>query len=358
MTVNGPGGSGKSVVINTVVGIMRTMFGVNDVVKIVAPTGTAAFNVSGETFHHLMGNRVTRKQYTPNSMGANKRLDLIKRFKTLLCLIIDERSLINSKDLGTTERQLSETIYGGGPLSEMSFGGLPILVLFGDDYQLPGTDEGGFGALYMNGGAAMTRLGRSALLECSHHVMELKGSKRMQNDKVDQKALLGRLRLSQDLPDKDVNKLLSLHLDVITEMQSEKYVESIEEKSLYLFYKNEKRIRHNMLRLAKNSGKDNPVAIMKPQSKGPVAGKAIASHFESKPPDACMVCVGSKVAIENRNLCPVWGLHNGACGTVMEIVFAKGTSPINGDLPLYIVVHFPLYCGPIWDTDNPKVSPK
>ena len=183
MTVNGPGGSGKSVVINTIVGIMRTMFGINDVVKIVAPTGTAAFNVSGETFHHLMGNRVTKKQYTPNAMGAKKRMELIKRFKSLLCLIIDERSLINSKDLGTTERQMSETIYGGGPLSEKSFGGLPILVLFGDDYQLPGTDEGGLGALYMNGGAKMTRLGRSALLECSHHVMELKGSKRIRKTK-------------------------------------------------------------------------------------------------------------------------------------------------------------------------------
>ena len=137
LTVNGSGGSGKSVVINTIVSAMRTMFGVNDVVKVVAPTGTAAFNVGGETFHHLLGNRVTKKQYTPKSMGTEKRLGLIKKFKTLLCLIIDERSLINSKDLGTAERQIAETIYGGGPLCDVAFGGLPILVLFGDDYNCP-----------------------------------------------------------------------------------------------------------------------------------------------------------------------------------------------------------------------------
>ena len=106
LTVNGSGGSGKSVIINTIVSAMRSMFGVNDVVKIVAPTGTAAFNVGGETFHHLLGNRVTKKQYSPNSMGVQKRLQLVNKFKTLLCLIIDERSLINSKDLGTTKRQI------------------------------------------------------------------------------------------------------------------------------------------------------------------------------------------------------------------------------------------------------------
>lgn len=50
MTINVAGGLGKSVVMNTIVSLKRTMFAINDVVRVVAPTGTAAFNVNGETF--------------------------------------------------------------------------------------------------------------------------------------------------------------------------------------------------------------------------------------------------------------------------------------------------------------------
>ena len=51
--INGQGGSGKSVVINTLVTLIRNMFGFNDAVRVIAPTGVAAYNVHGETFHHL-----------------------------------------------------------------------------------------------------------------------------------------------------------------------------------------------------------------------------------------------------------------------------------------------------------------
>ena len=57
------------------------------------------------------------------------------------------------------------------------------------------------------------------------------------------------------------------------------------------------------------------------------------------------------------NFEPDWGLFNNAIGTVKEIVYAEGKSPINGDHPLYVVVSFPQYCGPIWDPENPKVRP-
>jgi hypothetical protein len=42
---------------------------------------------------------------------------------------------------------------------------------------------------------------------------------------------------------------------------------------------------------------------------------------------------------------------------VVEIVFAKGESPLHGDLPLYVVIDLKTYCGPIWDKEkNPTVS--
>ena len=59
---------------------------------------------------------------------------------SLAAFVVNKRSLINSKDLDTTERHTAETIPKGGHLKEESFGGLPIVTLVGDDCQLPGTE--------------------------------------------------------------------------------------------------------------------------------------------------------------------------------------------------------------------------
>ena len=42
--------------------------------------------------------------------------------------------------------------------------------------------------------------------------------------------------------------------------------------------------------------------------------------------------------------------------TVVHVELSmKGENPNNGDLPLYVVVDFPLYHGSAWDTKNPTV---
>lgn len=356
MTINGSGGSGKSVVINTVVTLLRKMFQCNDVIRVVAPTGTAAFNVKGETFHHLLGEKVKPSSYTPNTMNSEKRKKLVKKFKTLLALIIDERSLASSKSLGTTERMISETVFEGGHLREQSWGGVPIVILVGDDYQLPSTEDGALTALTKKGGNKMVQIGRAAMLECAECVMNLKGSKRMQKSQKKEKALINRLRKTKELSEAQTKKLLSLHLSSMKERMGATYTDEIEKKAVFLFYTNEKRTKHNLKQLIKTTGPTNPVAILKPQSFGNVNGKADRRHFDNKPPSATLIAVGSKVALYNKNFCPLWGLHNGAGGTVEELVFAKGTNPNNGDLPKYVVVNFPLYCGPAWDTNSPKVS--
>ena len=357
MTINGAGGSGKSVVINTIVSLMRKMFQINDVIKVVAPTGTAAFNVKGETLHHLCCNKVSRSHYKPNTMSKEKRIQLIKRFKALLVLIVDERSLINSCDLGTVECQIGETLYGGGHMSEESFGGLPVVILAGDDYQLPGTLEGAIASIFNKGGTEMTRKGRSALLDCSKFVMQLDGSKRMKDSEIQEKRILEKLRVAAELSEDDIAKLMSLDLNTIERRHGKQVVQEICDRAIFLFYTNEKRRSHNLRQILRHSSKTNPVAILQPKSTGPNRGKGIASHFDgNKLPESSMLCEGARVAIDNRNFNPIWGLHNGACGIVDEIIFEEGKSPNNGDLPLYVVVNFPLYDGPVWDQTNPKVS--
>ena len=356
MTLNGPAGTGKTIVINTIVALIRTLFQDNDVVQVCAPTGTAAFNAGGETLHHLFGNTPNQMNYQPHSMGAKKLEKLASKFKNLLCLIIDERSLIDSHLLGISEQMMSESIHDG-QLAHESWGKLPVLILVGDDYQLPGISEGAFGVHSNTQCSKMAQAGRQHFEECTNFVMSLSTSKRIQDQQKDDKLLMERLRTAKDLTENQVQKLLSLHLDEIQARHGVRVVTEIREKAIYLFYKNHKRIYKNLEMLIDHSSKANPVAICKTKSEGLHNGMAIRSHFKkSDIPKSAMICVGSKVALENRNFNPTWGLHNGAVGIVDEIVFEKGKSPNNGDLPQYVVVTFPQYVGPTWDQDNPKVS--
>ena len=54
----------------------------------------------------------------------------------MLVLMIDERSTINSDVMAATENNLRQAAFGGQNSKEY-FGGLPVVILFGDDYQLP-----------------------------------------------------------------------------------------------------------------------------------------------------------------------------------------------------------------------------
>jgi hypothetical protein len=73
-------------------------------------------------------------------------------------------------------------------------------------------------------------------------------------------------------------------------------------------------------------------------------------------PNSSILCKGSLVSICGHNFEPKW-----VCTMVQwllwfVIVFAKGESPLHGDLPLYVVIDLKTYCGPVWDTENPMVS--
>lgn len=111
MIINGSGGTGKSVLINTIVHLMKTMFNDNNVIKVLAPTGSAEFNVGGETTHHCLKQGVSEMKYTPGSMKQCVTQELNERFKHLLALTIDDRSPLSSKLFGTTAQKTQETTH-------------------------------------------------------------------------------------------------------------------------------------------------------------------------------------------------------------------------------------------------------
>ena len=88
--VRGKAGSGKSTVIKETVKIITTALG-EDAVEITAPTGMAAVNVNGKTFHSLLQLPVNYKKF--GLLENQKAKKLQSDLKNLKFLIIDEMSL-------------------------------------------------------------------------------------------------------------------------------------------------------------------------------------------------------------------------------------------------------------------------
>lgn len=355
-TIVGQGGTGKTVLLNTLTSVIRRVFLNANVVKVAAPTGVSACNVGGETLHR-MTSRGIGKPYKPGSLTTKEREKLLARFCDFLMAIMDERSMISSTLLGTSAQIVGETIFDGGMqhVTE-SFGALPVVVIAGDDYQLASFHQGALEALVRRDGGKMTEKGRQVFRECAQTVFQLFQSRRISDGKDTDREIMSAIREGEDISEEHLQKLLSLHLDAIKSKHGPEVVRDIESKAVYLFWTNDKRIQHNIDKLIEMNGPDNPTSVTKPKTTGSKYAIGVNSHFTGDLPGFCLLCDGCMVAICGCNFCPIWGLHNGGCGRIEERVFAKGTNPNNNDHPLYVVVNFPLYSGPVWDINNPTVS--
>jgi hypothetical protein len=135
MTVLGCGGTGKSVLINTSVPCIRNIFQHNNSVFVTAPTGAAAYNVGGSTMHKEFKIII---QDTPvhNELSNIAKQELMNKLLKAIALFFDERSMIGQIVIGSAEINVRETAHNGGQDTE-DWGGIPVVVAFGVDYQLP-----------------------------------------------------------------------------------------------------------------------------------------------------------------------------------------------------------------------------
>ncbi len=94
-----------------------------------ASSGAAAFNVQGSTLHHLLGIGVSRPEDNIKQKVQNK---LQCQLQNVLCLIIDERSMLNSKVLGAAESNIQKTVYNGQNSQEI-WGDISAVIFFGNN---------------------------------------------------------------------------------------------------------------------------------------------------------------------------------------------------------------------------------
>lgn len=337
-----------------------------------APTGAAAFNANGKTCHNTWKIPI-RQQYKLSEENAAKMKNELLR---ILLLCIDERSMLSKAIVAAVNRNAKKTVHNNTHESEKSFGGVPIVVLTGDDHQLPSVTIGeeGQGIIYYfqnriqrqrktkrNGSQRdsqqqlLEKEGEEVFFSCSQNVIELETIKRLENDAEDLKRILHDLR-NDGIKEEDANKLLKLHVrNLPSNLRHE-----IEKDAVYLFATKELKSQHNMKKLNEITNEDNPVCLLQTKylKRSTQRWEGIKSHFDKDSiPKKTLLAKNAKVAISGKNFQPNWGLYNGALGTIVGFKFRHGQNPQTGDLPEYVVVDFPSYTGPAWIEDKPTLVP-
>jgi hypothetical protein len=357
LTVRGVAGTGKSTLIHTLSTAVKRIFCCDSVVRINGPTGCCAFAVGGKTIHSAWNIAPFQPRMTPSAESLKK---LFLRYSNLVLLMIDERSMISSSLLACLESYASQTVHKGRNNME-PWGFTPVVVFFGDDGQLPPIEPGAFYALdkkSSNMGTDMLKLrckGEQLFLQLGKDVMQLNTSKRQDPSQLRFHRILKGLRAEKDkdtLSECDVQYLYSFLLHPDNDRFSKQEMETISERSTWLFANKAPRNQRNQKKMYELHSAFNPVARIygKPQTK-----RTIDSHFgEDSILRVLRLCIGCRVSICARNINPDWALFSGSIGIVMDIIFADGQSPHNRDLPLYILVDFDQYCGPRFHESLPK----
>ena len=349
MTICGQAGSGKSVLIHTLVTILRTIFQNTDAAIVVGPTGSSAFNAGGKTMHSFFG--IHGKEGCNQQIPSTTQATLLRKLSKCIAVIIDERSMVSSNVLAIAENACSKTMFKGrySEVAKISWGGVPILLLVGDDYQLPPIESGAFDIFDSNRKFTSSQLrGQELFKEAGKNVMFLRSVKRALPTQQRLQQILHGVRGEpcSNLTEDDLSFICKFHLS--QEHYSDADRQQIGDNAMHLFANKDKMREFNRRKLILLHNIKNPVAKIKARNakmNGSISQTNL--HYdENRTPSSVCLCIGCQVELTGKNLNPEWGLFNGSMGTVIDIVFDKEKSPNKGDLPLYVLVDFPLYCGP------------
>lgn len=365
MTVQGAGGTGKSFIINMIRTIMMSMFPNLGTFIVSAPVGVAAYNIKGFTCHKAFSVNVNDPA---SPLPFSKENALKKLLQNVLLLIIDERSMLSMDVLGAIETNCRKCAFNGHNSSK-DFGGIPIILLFGDDHQLPPVQKFGKGygtdmiftdTMQMDTRLnPIQRLGRHCFLLLSKNVVTLTKVRRVDDDAKELLDICENIRNNGGVTDEQSILLKKLHL--CSGYVSSKRIDFLKQNAMWVYPTNEQVDNHNFESLKKLVSSNNPViqigskmTVLESSSRSVPA----RSHFDKDLLKKVNVslCRGCKVSID-RNICETIGLFNGATGTVKEIRFKTDESPLKGDLPEYILMDLDTYTGKQWHPKSPSLVP-
>ena len=209
-----------------------------------APTGTAAHNILTRTIHSIF--RLTTKvtDYT-NFLSPKNKSRLLQEFARKLVMIFDERSMISQELMGLVDDTLHLTLHNCIKKHRLPFGGIPIVIIIGDDHQLPSVVDkcgNGKGAIYYYDKAKRKRktntkrnlvenVGMTRFLECANKVIELKKNYRTEEGEQELQEMLDKLREGNTLSEEQVNRLRRLHINNFSSID----MNTINEDATYVY---------------------------------------------------------------------------------------------------------------------------
>ncbi|WP_243018460.1 MULTISPECIES: AAA family ATPase [Candidatus Cardinium] len=100
-------------------------------IAVLAPTGTAAVNIKGQTLHSFFGLKPDVTLEAIKTIKENKHKENI--YKKLDAIIIDEISMVRADLLDCIDKFLRLN----GKNENKPFGGVQVIICIGDLYQLP-----------------------------------------------------------------------------------------------------------------------------------------------------------------------------------------------------------------------------
>ena len=303
-----------------------------------APTGIAAYNITGKTLHSLLRLPV-KAQSTDLSPSTLQALQL--HFQHCRFLIIDEKSMIDLRCLSLIDDRLQAILPHN---SSYPFGGLNVL-LCGDFFQLPPV---GGRALYSSVITNLEAIKGQQLYRSFDRTVRLTQVMRQQGE--DDISIRFRAALSELRVGKLSKESWELLCTRVENQLSPDEVSSFDNALRLYFTKIEVYERNIRCLTARNM----PVKILTAINRGQGAEKASDDDAENLS-NTIHLCIGARVMLSS-NIWTEIGLVNGLMGTVVDLTWELEQDP-NTSLPFAILIAFDDYSGPVYPGCDAGIVP-
>ncbi|KAI3945508.1 hypothetical protein MKW98_018325 [Papaver atlanticum] len=324
LIISGGAGTGKSTLINAIVRSTRELFNNENSVRIMVPTGVAAFNIGGSTIHQELGITADKSQ-SYKKLEAERCRRMQVDFKNTKLIIIDEYIMIGTKMLAYIDLRLRD-IFG----TKESFGNISI-VLVGDMRQLPPVFDT---PLYAEGGRELQLTGNLSYSEFKQCFRLEQVFRQSGVEELEYKEALSRL---------SDGKSPVAHWNLFaTRSYATLSVEEIHSfrHALRLFPSKDEAASYNEERLRELGF---PVAHVLSVNNCLTAEGA--SSDDAKGLQNILLLSKQARVMLRKNYSTQFGLVNGSTGTVKDIIYKEGDeSP--GNIPIAVLVEFDKYIGP------------
>jgi hypothetical protein len=132
-TISGVNGCGKSHLIHTIQQMLNKYCQGQMACFCSALSGSATYRIGGFTVHSFAGVNVTAPW---QELSDENRTIMKHKLKYILCWIINKRSMLGAKTTVAAERNIRESVFNAHG-ENIPWGGIPVILMFGDIYQLP-----------------------------------------------------------------------------------------------------------------------------------------------------------------------------------------------------------------------------